>query len=193
MKKIIRKLYWNPQKEENWLNSLAAKGLSLTDYSWGRYVFQDTEPGEYTYRIELLEKKAQSVESEVYLRFLEESGVEVVSHYWRWVFLRKKTADGPFDLYSDVESRMQYLKRLTRFYLGLTLLEAFVGLGNIPIGITAVFVKPLQDRGSMSSVPFVNLFGGILCLGLGLMFFFALYLPIRSQLRKLKKEKGIFE
>lgn len=33
MKHIVRKAYWNYEKEENWLNEMSAKGLALIDYS----------------------------------------------------------------------------------------------------------------------------------------------------------------
>jgi len=194
MKKIIRKLYWNPQKEENWINALAAKGLALTDYSWARYVFEDAEPGEYIYRIELLEKSAKSTESGVYLRFLEESGVAVVAYYWRWVFLRKKSADGPFALYSDNASRISQLKRIERLFLGLSVLETMIGIGNLAMGVASVIEDQgdLQDR-FLGFAHTLNLVGGGLCLTLGIVFFFTLYRPIHIQIRKLLQEKVIFE
>ena len=136
MKKVIHKAYWNFEKEQNWINGLAARGLALTDYSWCRYVFEETEPGEYIYQLELLEHKPSHPESEQYLRFLEEAGIEVVAVYMCWVFLRKKAADGPFTIYSDNGSKIRYLKRVRGMWLGLGILEASIGLFNLGLFLT---------------------------------------------------------
>lgn len=194
MKKIIRKLYWNPIREENWINQLAAKGLSLCDYSWGRYVFEVTEPGTYSYRIELLEKRAMNTESEMYLRFLEESGVEVVAHYWRWAYLRKKTADGPFALFSDNESRIQHLKRITRLFLALAVMEISIGIANLSLGIGDIIDgRNDPDPIFLQSAHTWNVIGGGLCFAIGIVFFFTLYRPVAIQLKKLLREKEICE
>lgn len=90
MKYIVRKAYWDYEKEEKWLNEMSAKGMALTDYSWCRYVFKEEANNQYTYRIELLKDMPTHPESIAYLRFLEESGVECVATYMRWAYLRKK-------------------------------------------------------------------------------------------------------
>lgn len=36
MKHIVRKAYWNYEKEEKRLNEMSAKGMALTDYSLRR-------------------------------------------------------------------------------------------------------------------------------------------------------------
>ena len=58
MRKIIHKVFfaWDFDKEEKWLNELAAKGLSLIGVGLFRYEFEETLPGEYSYKLELLEK-----------------------------------------------------------------------------------------------------------------------------------------
>ncbi len=190
MKKIIHKAYWNPDKEQKWINSLAAKGLALTDYSWMRYVFEETTPGEYIYEIELLEKKTSNPESEVYLRFLEDTGVEVVARYYKWVFLRKKASDGPFAVYTDCESRIRYLKRIRNLWIGLITLEFFAGFLNLGICMFYLFVGKL---GAIREFPWINFAGGILCTGIGIVFFFALFLPVYLQIRKLKKEQTLHD
>jgi len=94
MKTIIRKPYWNYEKEEKWLNEMSEKGLALTDYSWCRYVFSDSQPGEYIYRIELLEYRPSHPASQKYLRFMEESGVEHIASYMKWVYFKKNHLTG---------------------------------------------------------------------------------------------------
>ncbi|NMA61802.1 MAG: DUF2812 domain-containing protein [Firmicutes bacterium] len=48
---------------------------------------------------------------------------------FRWVYLRKKSAEGPFHLYSDKESRINHYKRILRFLLPLAILNFVFGLG----------------------------------------------------------------
>lgn len=190
MKKIIRKACWNPDKEQKWLNEMAAKGLSLTDYSWTRYVFEETEPGKYLYQIELLAKSPRNPESEVYLRFLEDAGVEVAATYMNWVFLRKKAADGPFTIYSDCESRIRYLKRLRNFWIALVTIELGAGLSNLGMGLSLIYD---YERHGYHSFSWTNLLGGALCTGIGIVFFFTLLRPVYLQIGKLKKEKALFD
>ena len=135
MKHVIRKPYWNWEKEEKWLNEMSAKGLALVDYTWCRYVFEEALPGEYVYRIELLDYWAINPTSLKYIRFVEETGAEFVSSYMRWVYFRKKAADGPFTLHSDIPSQIAHNKRVRVFWLGLAILELSIGLMNVTTGI----------------------------------------------------------
>ena len=47
----------------------------------------------------------------------------------QWMYFRKKAADGAFDLFSDIDSRMEHLKRIERLLCGLA-------LGNLALGIS---------------------------------------------------------
>lgn len=190
MKKIIHKAYWNPDKEQQWLNSLAAKGLALTDYSWMRYAFEETDPGLYIYEIEFLEKSRKNPESELYLRFLEDAGVEVVATYMRWVYLRKKASDGPFAIYSDCDSKIRYLKRIRSFWIGIIIMELFAGLMNVGLSLTYLFYEALK---AASEFPWPNFILGLLCTGIGIVFFFTLLLPVHLQIRKLRKERALHD
>ncbi len=130
MKKIVWKAYFDFEKEERWLNDMAAKGFALTRYTWCRYEFEETPPGEYIYRIELLKEHARHPESRRYIDFIEETGAECVTSYLRWVYFRKKAALGPFELYSDLESRIGHYRRVRIFWLALLFAEISVSAGN---------------------------------------------------------------
>jgi len=190
MKKIIHKAFWNYEKEEQWLNGLAVRGLALTDYSWMRYVFEETEPGKYIYQVELLEKSPQNPESELYLRFLEDAGVEVVASYMKWVYLRKEAADGPFAVYSDNDSKIRYLKRVRCFWTGLLVLEFTAGLLNLGICFFDLINAEMQ---ALHYFPWINFIGGAICTGIGIVFFFTLFLPVHLQIRKIMKDKTLHE
>lgn len=83
MKHIVRKAYWDYEKEEIWINHMSDMGLALVDYSWCRYVFEKARPNEYVYKLELLEKHTSDPGSVTYLQFLEENGIECVAKYMR--------------------------------------------------------------------------------------------------------------
>src|SRR5690554_1243643 len=88
MNKTVWKWFMNFEKEEKWINEMAAQGLHLIHYSFTKYVFAEGEPGKYIYRIELLENIPSHPESMAYIRFLEDAGIEHVATHFRWVYFR---------------------------------------------------------------------------------------------------------
>jgi len=183
MKHIVWKAYWNYEKEEAWLNDMAAKGLALVDYSWCRYVFEERPAEEYIYRIELLRELPSHPESQAYLRFMEESGVQHVASYMRWVYFRKKASDGAFDIYTDIDSRIRHYQRINIYWSTLAFAELTIGLGNLSIGLSGI-----QNSGGMTS----NFWIGLPLILIGIVFI-SLGAPLRRKIRKLKKEKSIHE
>jgi hypothetical protein len=114
MRKTICKWFfaWNFDKEEAWLNEMAATGLALVAVSGICYTFEQSEPGEYGIRIELLNNLPSHPESEQYIRFLEGTGAEHIGSTLRWVYFRKKKVNGTFDLFSDYDCRIRHLNRV---------------------------------------------------------------------------------
>ncbi len=187
MKHIVRKAYWDYEKEEKWLNEMSAKGMALTDYAWCRYVFEETSNNQYTYRIELLNNMPTHPESIAYLRFLEEGGVECIATNMRWVYLRKKTLEGSFDLYTDIDSKIKHYKRINTLWNTLMFVEFAAGLSNLLIGLINLNIG--EKLGDFS---YGNLVIGFCLILLGLLFF-RLGLPIRKKIKKLEQEKIIME
>lgn len=182
---VVRKMFWDFEKEEQWLNEISAKGLALTNYTWCKYVFTETPKNEYTYRIELLDNVPTHPESIAYIRFLEENGVECVSSFGRWIYLRKKSSEGAFDIYTDLESKIKHFKRINTLWNSVMWLEFIVGLANILIGLTNYFT-------SSSSISLVNVILGGLLILIGLVFLRA-GAPIRKKIKKLQQENLIRE
>ncbi len=183
MKHIIRKAYWNYEKEEKWLNEMSSKGLALTDFSWCRYVFEDATEGEYIYRIELLDHPIKHPESKKYLNFLEEIGVEIVAYYMKWVYLRKKTYEGKFDVYSDIDSKIKHYKKVNLWWSMLAGVEFGAGLLNVVIGLIYLVLE--------GEVNFNLIIGSILSI-IGFLFL-GLGRPLREKIKKLKNEREIRE
>ena len=49
-----------------------------------------------------------------------------------WIYFRKKTADGPFDLFSDIDSRVRHLDKIGKMLTA-------VGGANLLIGMVNIF------------------------------------------------------
>ena len=69
---------------------------------------------------------------ESYISFMEDTGAEYVGRMMMWVYFRKKTANGPFDLFSDIDSRISHLDKIGK-------LLAIIGGANLLIGIMNTF------------------------------------------------------
>ena len=178
----IHKPYWSYEKEEVWLNKMSSMGLQLRGYTWCTYFFERGTPGEYTYRIELLENLPSHPESRAYLSFLEETGVEYICSWIRWVYLRKKTADGPFNLYSDLDSRISHFRRVLALMGAVLLLNLFPFLMNMGLGIYSLI------EGHPSANMFISLFNMAVVIGLTPM-----CVSYIKRIFKLRKEKRLRE
>ena len=175
MRTVVNKIYWDYEREERWLNEMSANGYALVDYFIARYVFENSAPGEYIYRIELLKKRHANPESKNYIAFMEENGAEHVASYINWVYFRKKTADGPFDIYSDLDSKTEYFKRIRGFYIGASAAQLISGFYNILFG-TGILLH--------GGIFYVNLFAGILVSCIGVWCSFLIY-KTNKKIKKL--------
>lgn len=138
MKHKVLRMFVDFEKEEQWINEMSAKGLQFVSVSFPQYVFEEGEPGEYTYRLELMESHPRSGEGLVYIRFMEEAGVECVDTFWRWAYFRKKSADGAFDLYTDAGSKVKHYQRVAT----VSGLGAIVNAGLCAYDIWVLHMNP---------------------------------------------------
>ncbi|SDS67464.1 Protein of unknown function [Paenibacillaceae bacterium GAS479] len=184
MKFVKRKWFWNYEREEEWLNEMSAKGMMLTDYSWGKYVFEEGTPREYTYRIELLEQLPAHSESKAYLDSMEQNGIERVASYMRWVYFRRKSSEGVFNMYSNPESKLKHYKHVYFWWKTLMAIELTIGLINILIGIVSLTINE-GNRYYM-----VNFFIGFLTIVISL-FFWKIGASIRRKIKGLEQEQQI--
>lgn len=176
MRKIIYRTFWawNFDKEEAWLNDMAAKGLSLVSIGFCCYVFEETTPGKYNIRLELLENLPTHPESQQYINFIEETGAEYLGSLIRWVYFRKQTNHGSFSLYSDYASRIKYLNRVLALIGAISIPPIGIGLINIATGTKPNFIMGIS----------------LLCLGLFLVYGF---LQVYHKKRALRQQQHLFE
>ncbi len=137
MRQTVRKWFWAWEfdKEEQWLNQMAAQGKALVSARYITYEFEDSAPGEYAVRLEMLENAPDSAEGQQYIEFVESTGAEYVGRVMKWVYFRKKTADGEFELHGDNATRIRHLKGIVHLLLPLAILNSGMGLYNLCIGI----------------------------------------------------------
>ena len=133
MRTVIKKVFWiwEFDKEEKWLNEMAAKGLALVSVGFCKYEFEDCVPGEYRICLQLLDKLPNHPESQKYIEFLEETGAEHVGSFTRWVFFRKKASQGDFNLFSDIDSKVKYMTSMLSFVALIVGLNLYIGLYNL--------------------------------------------------------------
>ena len=141
MRRTIRKFFfvWDFDKEEKWLNEMAAKGLALVSTGFCKYEFEDSLPGEYKVCLQLLDKMPSHPESQKYIAFMEETGAEHVGSFTRWVFFRKKASEGDFQLLSDNACKVKHLTTMLSFVALVVILNLFIGLENLVVAMVTGF------------------------------------------------------
>ena len=176
MKKNVYKLFWAWQfeQEEQWLKQCSSKGMQLCDVGFLRYTFELDNPEVYNFKLELLNYWPTQAESEAYIRFVEETGAEMVGSIMRWVYFRKAKRLGSFDLFSDNESKIKHLNRVLALFIPLFVLE-----------LTAGFTNVMMPRA-------MNRMVGVLALSVGALIGYGIY-KILSKRSQLKKEHVVFE
>jgi hypothetical protein len=128
-RKVVFKGYSDFEKEERWLNEMAAKGLDLVGWYPYIYLFETGEPGAWTYRSGVLPHP----DSRQYREFMADAGVETVAAFNRAAIFRKRTVEGPFELFSDTESRIAHYQSIRKrwFYVGWLLVLPFAALNLV--------------------------------------------------------------
>lgn len=114
-------LYFDKDEETKWLNEMSAQGWALKSFCAGFYNFEKMEPGKYTYQIDLGEKFGKV--SDDYRDLMSEMEVEILQNWGYWIILRKETSKGAFELYTDVESKIEHYTKILKMVKAVTVLE----------------------------------------------------------------------
>jgi len=119
------KVTFDKDEEQIWLNDYCRQGWAMASFFAGVVTFVPCQPGEYIYQIDLLPGSGLRADDyEGYTAFMEEAGVEVIQRWGRWVYLRKRAADGPFAVYTDADSKMERYRRIRRMFLWVLLVDS---------------------------------------------------------------------
>lgn len=151
MNKVIVKFFTLDEfeKEENWLNEMSENGMELikADFIW--YTFRPREKDKYQYKIMFYDKAKSGPEWDDFMEILSESGIEVVSRYFNWLYLKKENDGTPFQLFNTVREELAHVNKVKKISTLLLIIESLglaaelitmIGSGNIYLTIPTVMV-----------------------------------------------------
>lgn len=179
MKKVMHRFYLDYEKEEKWINEMAAHGWQLKKFSFGRFTFTKGESGAFIYRNEFIGGMSKN-EKQNYFEFLKDSGISIINEFGGWVYMKKATAEGPFEIYTDTKSKIAYYKRILNAFLLLFFVNAWMGIMNISI------------LGDKVKTGFISQNIGIFNIAAALLIAFPI-MKIIGRKRKLKRKQQFFE
>ncbi len=119
------RIYLDKEAEEKWLNQMAADGWAMESFFGGIYQFSACEKGAYTYRVDFGDKLFSI--SEDYRELMQDAGIQIIQTWGYWVILRKKTSEGAFMLYTDIE-HYQKIRRMFKIVTIIELICLFIEL-----------------------------------------------------------------
>lgn len=115
------RLYYDKDKETEWLNNMAKEGFCLTGFCAGFYKFESCEPGKYEYQIDFSDGFFSV--SNNYREFMKEFDIDIVQCWGPWIFLRKIASEEPFQLYTDIDSMIEHYTKIRNMFKVVTLVE----------------------------------------------------------------------
>lgn len=102
----------DPERIERRANEMAKEGWLLEKFGSLFSTYRRGEPGEYEYRVQV---KEAGMDRLVYTAELAEFGIEEVGSVGDLLILRKSSDGTPFELYSDLDSRIAQQKKAVRY------------------------------------------------------------------------------
>lgn len=124
-------------KEEKWINGMAAEGWALWHTNGVIYRFKKCEPGEFIYQIDFDEERSRK-EVEDYVVFRSQCGDQFVHQWKRKLYWKRESASGPFEAENNVAAKLRLTNKAFNFHLksfiGLTLIAAAAFLILAPVG-----------------------------------------------------------
>ncbi|WP_051689164.1 DUF2812 domain-containing protein [Butyrivibrio sp. AE2032] len=192
MRRVIHKLFWiwQLEKEQAWINEMASHGYSLEHAGRLTFEFEETEPNKYIYKEIFLKGGGESAENLKYFKFLEEMGIKVVCYInypgTCWVYTRALKEEYPdgIELYSDIDSKINYQKVMAGYLIFVIAFTLFAALLN-----TSIVVSSLLRNNMLMTL---NLICAILMLALCVASVIAAVKAF-IKIGNLKKERKIHE
>jgi hypothetical protein len=112
---------WDDEKEEKWLEQMAASGWHLKSVAPYFYTFQRGDPETVTYRLDY--KFTLNKDYGEYAAIFQDSGWELVSMMGNWHYYRIKTENHSTpEIYNSGRAKAQKYRRLLAFLLSFLLI-----------------------------------------------------------------------
>lgn len=123
-------------KEEEWLNKMAANGFSLWHTNGVIYRFKECNPGEFVFQIDFDEKDSSS--NEDYVAFRTSCGDKFVHQWKSKIYWKRAASEGPFESEDNVQAKLRMTNKAYNYHIcsliGLTLIMGFGCLICAPLG-----------------------------------------------------------
>ena len=144
----------DPERMEKKFNEMSARGWQLVQYGAFDSCYRRGEAGEYEYRA--LVVKDAGMEKLEYIAALAELGIEEVGSRGEVLFLRKKADGTPFELFSDLDSRIAQQKKARRYLRGGLIASFSWGTSmamNITVQLSTLGVIGTQGNSYPDGIP----------------------------------------
>ncbi len=112
-KKNVIKLFfaWQDEKEQSWLEQMAADGWMLDDVVFIYYTFHKEKPQTVHYRLDYQELKENELQD--YLNLFTDAGWDYKGRMNNWFYFCSR-GEKTKEIYTDVHSKVQKYKRIIR-------------------------------------------------------------------------------
>ena len=138
------KFTFDKDEEQDWLNDYCQQGWAMVSFFMGLVTFIPCRPGEFIYQIDLLPGRGILPDDyEGYVSFMSDMDVEVLQRWGRWVYLRKRAEDGPFEVYTDIDSKIQHYRSIRKMFLWVVLVNSLSCVNTVfqAIRINDLFIR----------------------------------------------------
>ena len=115
---------YDPEQIEEQANRRAKEGWLLEKFGSLFSTYRRGKAGKYEYRVQV---KEAGMDRLTYVAELAEFGIEEVGGVGDLLVLRKKSDGAPFELYSDIDSRIAQQKKAVRYLRGGLIASFFWG------------------------------------------------------------------
>ncbi len=193
-------LYYDKEKEEQYLDQMCQKGWALSSFFLGVYTFEPCEPGKYIYQVDMPQMPSGTGSRQramrEYIDFVESTGAECVCTWGFYVIFRKESSQGEFKLYTDADSQIRHWQRIRKLFLVILIWDifaCFLNTYNFLIYVWDWKSSPYADGNLL------HLDGALILLcGLGIVYlitlvFSMMVIRFTRKIHRLKQERDCFK
>ena len=142
----------DPERIERKANEMAKEGWLLEKFGSLFSTYRRGAPNEYEYRVQV---KEAGIDRLTYIAELTEFGIEEVGGVGDLLVLRKKSDGTPFELYSDLDSRIAQQKKAVRYLrAGLLLSLGWMSITLMNILTTLMNANVIGKYAGMAAISF---------------------------------------
>ena len=142
----------DPERIEEQANRMAKEGWILEKFGSLFSTYRRGKAGEYEYRVQV---KEAGMDRLVYTAELAEFGIEEAGSVGDLLILRKSSDGTPFELYSDLDSRIAQQKKAVRYLrAGLLLSLGWMGITLMNILTTLMNANVIGKYAGMATISF---------------------------------------